>query len=100
MIKHLVMWKLAGADEAERNSAATLVKKSFEELRGLIPGMLHLEIGIDICHFEHSCDVVLYSEFESEAALSAYATHPEHLRVRDLLVGVRVTRHQVDYHVD
>lgn len=100
MIKHIVMWKVAGDDEAVRTSAAQLVKKRFEELRGRIPGMLHIEIGIDYCHFEHSCQAVLYSEFESEAALSAYATHPEHLRVRDLLLGVRISRHQVDYHVD
>ncbi|MNN91493.1 Stress responsive A/B Barrel Domain protein [compost metagenome] len=100
MIKHIVMWKVLGTDEAERNAAARLVKKSFEDLRGRIPGMLHIEIGIDYCHFEHSCDAVLYSEFESESALSAYATHPEHLRVRDLLLGVRITRHQVDYHAD
>jgi hypothetical protein len=100
MIKHIVMWKVVGADEAERNAAAQLVKKSFEDLHGRIPGMLHIEIGIDYCHFEHSCDVVLYSEFESKSALTAYATHPKHLRVRDLLLGVRITRHQVDYHSD
>lgn len=100
MIKHIVMWKVAGANEAERTAAAQLVKKLFEELRGLIPGMLHIEIGIDYCHFEHSCQAVLYSEFESEAALNDYAMHAEHLRVRDQLLGVRVTRHQVDYHVD
>lgn len=100
LIKHIVMWKVAGTDEAERTAAARLVKKLFEELRGLIPGMLHIEIGIDYCHFEHSCQAVLYSEFESEEALSAYATHPEHLRVRDLLLGVRISRHQVDYRAD
>ncbi|SCY83805.1 MULTISPECIES: Dabb family protein [unclassified Pseudomonas] len=97
MIKHIVMWKVVGDDEAKRCAAAHLVKQSFEALRGRIPGMLHIEIGIDYCHFEHSCDVVLYSEFESKAALNAYAMHPEHLRVRDLLIGVRITRHQVDY---
>ena len=40
---------------------------------------------------------MLYSEFESPQALAAYATHPEHLRVRDELDGLRVARHQVDY---
>jgi len=44
--------------------------------------------------------VVLYSEFESQAALEAYASHPEHLRVRDELVGIRIERHQVDYEVE
>ncbi|WP_259369770.1 Dabb family protein [Pseudomonas juntendi] len=100
LIKHIVMWKVVGADEAERTAAAHRIKQLFEELRGRIPGMLHIEIGVDYCHFEHSCQAVLYSEFESKDALSAYSTHPEHLRVRDLLLGVHITRHQVDYHVD
>jgi len=35
-----------------------------------------------------------------QQALDEYATHPEHLRVRDELEGVRIARHQVDYEVD
>jgi hypothetical protein len=46
---------------------------------------------------DYACDVVLYSEFESQAALDAYAVHPEHLRVRQDIEGLRVARHQVDY---
>jgi hypothetical protein len=42
---------------------------------------------------------VLYSEFESQAALEAYATHPEHLRVKQELGDLRTHRHQVDYAV-
>jgi hypothetical protein len=41
--------------------------------------------------------VVLYSEFESQAALDAYAEHPEHLRVKQELADLRTARHQVDY---
>jgi hypothetical protein len=40
---------------------------------------------------------VLVSEFTNSAALKAYATHPEHLRVRDELGDLRVGRFQVDY---
>jgi quinol monooxygenase YgiN len=40
---------------------------------------------------------VLYTEFESQAALDAYASHPEHLRVRQELGDMRVARYQVDY---
>jgi len=41
--------------------------------------------------------VVLFSEFESQAALDAYAVHPEHLRVKQELGDMRIARHQVDY---
>jgi hypothetical protein len=58
-----------------------------------------MEIGVDSSRVDYACDVVLYSEFESQAALNAYASHPEHLRVRDVLNGIRITRHQVDYEV-
>jgi Stress responsive A/B Barrel Domain len=59
--------------------------------------MLKIEIGIDISRIDYACDIVLYSEFDSRESLEAYATHPGHLRVRDELMGVRTSRHQVDY---
>ena len=100
MIKHIVMWKVRGATLDERRDAVRLVKSRFEGLRNRIPGLIRLEIGVDTSQVAYACDVVLYSEFESQQALADYATHPEHLRVRDELEGVRIARHQVDYEVD
>lgn len=97
MVKHIVMWNVRGESPEQKIEAANLVKRTFEALNGKIPGMRRLEIGIDISRIDYACDVVLYSEFDSHEALQAYATHPEHLRVRDELVGVRTSRHQVDY---
>ena len=97
MIKHIVMWDLRGDTAAEKARGISLLKKSFESLRGRIPGLLHLEIGVDSSGIDYACDVVLYSEFDSQAALDAYATHPEHLRVKHELSDLRVARHQVDY---
>ena len=100
MIKHLVMWNVRGATPRERSDAIRLLKSRFEGLRGRIPGLIHLEVGVDTSRVDYACDVVLYSEFESQQALDAYATHPEHLRVRGELDGLRVARHQVDYVAD
>ena len=97
MIRHIVMWNVRGATPEERSNAIRFLKSRFEGLRGRIPGLLHLEVGVDTSRADHACDVVLYSEFESRQALAAYATHPEHLRVRGELEGLRVARHQVDY---
>ena len=97
MIRHIVMWNVRGATPEERSNAIRFLKSRFEGLRGRIPGLLRLEVGVDTSRVGHACDVVLYSEFESRQALAAYATHPEHLRVRDELEGLRVARHQVDY---
>lgn len=97
MVKHIVMWNIRGPSDGERMLSIARVKTAFEALRGKIPGLLLLEIGVDRSGVDYACDVVLYSEFEDQAALDAYASHPEHLRVRQELEGLRVARHQVDY---
>lgn len=98
MIRHIVMWRVAGQSASERHETATRVKTAFESLRGLIPGLLDLDVGLDVSEVDYACDVVLVADFESRAALDAYADHPEHLRVRAALSGMRQTRHQVDYY--
>jgi len=100
MIRHIVMWNVRGATPAEKAANIERLQSSFHSLRGRIPGLLHLEVGVDTSRADYACDVVLYSEFESQAALEAYANNPEHLRVRDELVGIRIERHQVDYEVE
>ena len=44
--------------------------------------------------------MVLYTEFDSEASLKAYATHPDHLVIRQELGDVRIARYQVNYSVE
>lgn len=99
MIKHIVMWNVSASSAEERLLNIELVREAFEGLRGNIPGMLRLEIGVDTSRAPYACDVVLYSEFESREALAAYAEHPDHAAVRTRLEGVRTVRHQVDYEV-
>jgi heme-degrading monooxygenase HmoA len=97
MLKHIVMWKVRGDDAADRGRNIALLKTEFESLRGRVPGLLHLEVGVDESGVDYACDVVLYTEFDSREALAAYAEHPEHLRVRRTLGDIRTSRHQVDY---
>ena len=98
-IRHIVMWRLR-ADTAEERSAARLkVKTLFEGLRGRIDGLTHIEVGLDLSDVDYACDVVLFSEFRDRTALNAYASHPEHLRVREALGDLRIGRFQVDYSV-
>jgi Stress responsive A/B Barrel Domain len=97
VIRHLVMWNVAGDTPEERQRNITRLQDSFHSLRGRIPGLLHLEIGVDSSRVDYACDVVLYSEFDNQASLDAYATHPEHLRVKAEIGNIRTARHQVDY---
>jgi Stress responsive A/B Barrel Domain len=99
VIRHIVMWNLAGDGPEAKQRNIDLLRRSFHSLKGRIPGLCHLEIGVDHSGADYACDVVLYSEFDSQEALDAYATHPEHLRVKDEIGAIRVARHQVDYAV-
>ncbi|MEY4644839.1 MAG: hypothetical protein RLZZ596_1670 [Pseudomonadota bacterium] len=100
MIRHIVMWNVRGDTPQQKAANVALLKRSFESLRGRIPGLLHLEVGVDHSAVDYACDVVLYSEFESQVALDAYASHPEHLRVKGEIGDMRIARHQVDYQGD
>lgn len=97
MIKHIVMWNLEGDTHEQHQRACLFLKERFEGLAGLIPGLLKIEVGVDRSRIDYACDVVLYSEFDSQEALDAYASHPEHLRVRAELGNTRIARYQVDY---
>ena len=91
-IRHIVMWKLRGDTPEEKAAARLKVKAAFEGLKGRIEGLTHIEVGIDVSDVDYACDVVLVSEFESMSDLKSYATHPEHLRVRNELGDLRIGR--------
>jgi heme-degrading monooxygenase HmoA len=97
VIRHIVMWNVRGDDAPARARNLALLKAEFESLRGRIPGLLALEVGVDQSRIDYACDVVLVTDFASREALAAYADHPEHLRVRRALGDLRIARHQVDY---
>lgn len=82
---------------SERKANSVAVRNAFEGLRGQIPGLLELEIGIDKSQVGYACDVVLYTRFQDAQSLEAYATHPAHLRVKQELGDIRTERYQVDY---
>ncbi|MGF6532231.1 MULTISPECIES: Dabb family protein [Paraburkholderia] len=97
MIKHIVMWDVRGDTPEQKKETAQLVKSAFESLTGKIPGLTKLEVGVDVSGVDYACDVVLYTEFESHESLEAYAVHPEHIRVKQIIGDSRIARHQVDY---
>ena len=100
MIKHIVVWTLKdealGASKAEN---LVRVKQEIEALRETVPGIHYLEVGCDIGAVEGSCDIAIYSEFETREALDAYQAHPEHEKVKALLAEVRDLRAAIDYEI-
>jgi len=100
MIRHVVMWKLRGDSPTEIDAARRLVKTSVEAMRGEIPGMLSIEVGLDASGVDYACDAVFVADFESQSTLDSYATHPAHLRMKAELGDIRVARFQVDYEIE
>jgi quinol monooxygenase YgiN len=98
VVKHLVLWKLkpeAHGQSATENARA--IKEKLDALRGRVPGLLRIEVGIDFSRTDSSSDLALYSEFESRAALDAYQAHPEHKAVMPFILEARSERRLVDY---
>lgn len=100
MIKHVVAWRFKdealGVPKAQNLQRA---KAALEALRDLVPGIVHLEVGLDIGADRDPWDIVIYSEFADREALHAYQVHPEHVKVAELVGEMREARAAVDYEV-
>jgi quinol monooxygenase YgiN len=98
MIKHIVMWKLKeyanGATKAEN---AVFVRQLLHACRQSVPGILKFEAVIAEEGLESTYDVLLYSEFESRAALDSYNKHPLHQLLKARVAPLREERQSFDY---
>ncbi len=100
MIKHIVMWQLkAHAEGADKAANAAKMKSLLEACANIVPGMRTFEVALAQEGMEATYDVVLYSEFESVAALDAYQTHPQHVALKPFVGAVREARQCMDYEV-
>jgi len=94
MIIHIVMFKFK-----EQNRALNIAKvqSKLEKLEKLIDELRSIEVGVNFNESDRAFDLSLYSTFESEADLKIYATHPEHLKVVELIKEVTQESKVVDY---
>lgn len=83
MIKHVILWTLKDEfTEEEKVKIVAGIKEGLEGLAGKIPGLIDIKVNTEKLASSNA-DVMLDSTFESEEALKAYATHPEHVAVAD-----------------
>ena len=98
MLKHIVMWKLKDqAEGADKAANARKMKSLLDGCANLVPGILKFEAALAQPGLEATYDVVLYSEFESQAALDAYQDHPEHIAIKPFIGAIREARQCMDY---
>ena len=97
-VKHIILWKLR--DDISDNDIIGIksdIKKSLEDLKGIIPGLLDIHVVIENLP-SSNMDVMLDSLFESEEALRLYANHPAHVAVADGKVRpYTMSRNCIDY---
>ncbi|MBR4129895.1 MAG: Dabb family protein [Bacteroidaceae bacterium] len=84
MVKHIILWRLREDLTADEKAKVKQdIKAGLEGLAGRIPGLLSIEVNVDGRLDSSNADVMLDSTFVDEAALKAYAVHPEHVAVAD-----------------
>ena len=100
MIKHIVFWRLnESAYGNDKQTNAQILKEKLLAMQGKVDGLIKVEVGFDFSKEKDSCDVALYSEFESKEALHQYQIHPDHEAIKKWLSEVRYERRVVDYEI-
>jgi hypothetical protein len=93
MITHVVLFKLKDASQKSVEKARDVLLG----MKGEIPLLRHLEVGMDVLRSERSYDVALITRFDSMEDLKAYQIHPIHLEVAKYINSVKEASIAVDY---
>jgi len=95
MLVHVVLFKLK--ERTEENLQQT--RDVLLNMKGKIPMLLDIEVGIDVVHSERSYDIGLVTKFESLEALQQYNVHPIHQEVIAHMAKVREASVSVDFYI-
>ena len=86
MVKHIILWQLKDEfSKEEKSSIKAGIKSGLESLITKIDGLVEIKVETEGLASSNA-DVMLYSVFETEEALKAYAVHPAHVEVADTKV--------------
>ncbi|MFJ2370297.1 Dabb family protein [Microbacterium sp. NPDC087665] len=98
-IRHVVSWKLASDDAAERAAQAAEVARRLNALEGVVPQLLSISAGANVVLPDANWDVVLVADFASVETLDEYQVHPAHLEAAAYIRSVVSARVAVDFEV-
>ena len=94
MIKHVVCFKLKDLSDAPKAREILL------SMKGKVPQITDIEVGLDYLHSERSYDVILTVTVKDETALNEYLKDEYHCSVvKPFMHAVRVSSVAVDYYV-
>lgn len=100
MIKHIVLWKLKAADDAEKAEAFATIASNLTALVPVIKQIKSLTVGRNVANAGSNWDLALVAHYESLAALKTYQEHPEHQRVAAIIAGLVSDKAAVDFELE
>ncbi|NUS20585.1 MAG: Dabb family protein [Mesorhizobium sp.] len=91
MIRHIVFFSVRRKEEVEAVRSGLLAL-------GKIPHSKHFEVTLNtkVDLFSNAIDVVVYAEFEDDAALAAYKAHPIYADTTSKVKPLRELRYSAD----
>ncbi|TPO08785.1 Dabb family protein [Mesorhizobium sp. B1-1-5] len=91
MIRHIVFFSVRRKEDVETVRSGLLAL-------GKIPYSKHFEVTLNtkVDQFSNAIDVVVYAEFEDEAALAAYKAHPIYADTTSKVKPLRELRYSAD----
>ena len=94
MIRHIVFFKFKeGVGEEDQNSLVS----ALEGLKAKISLVKELEVGKDVAGKPNSYDIALNSVFDNFDDVEAYAVHPDHVKVVELVRELCESSAKVDF---
>lgn len=98
-LRHVVSWKMAAQDPAERAAHAAKIVALLKGLVGVVPEIRTLSAGVNSAYPDANWDVALVADFDDEAGLAAYQVHPAHQEVVAYVRSVVGGRSAVDFEI-
>ncbi len=89
------MWKF----KEDKQEEMLIFRDRLLALKGQIPEIRAMEVGININPSDRSFDAVLVSEFDSLDALKSYSVNPLHVAVSDFCKTIRTQSVSCDYEI-
>jgi hypothetical protein len=93
MVTHIVLFKMKDRSGAD----ARRIHDALLGMKGRIPGMRDIEVGLDYLRSQRSYDVALITRHDTREALEAYQVHPVHEEVKKLILELREASVAVDF---
>lgn len=93
MITHVVLFKFRD----NRHEELKKTRDVLLALKGKIPQIRSIEVGMDVLRSQRSYDIALIAKFDNLADLNAYQVHPAHKVVVEYINERRESTVVVDY---